>query len=390
MRIRSFGNAIVIFTTVVASFILSTRAASSENEVYFAGLAYTGNASDVNLVLPSTSAILNSEGMSRVQNAIRSTLNLNPPKNFRLIYDDLAYTARGTSAVVLAATLDRETILIEKIGNDYKILVELAGQALFFDFRENQILFSYPITVQHIDYKNYEPTPLDINNILAAILFEQDASSFSDNFVKKLADISLPDYAARRFRVVSVEVSDSIRSRHKNLIDNLFDTGVIGHELSKILSDNLAIPILPYKSGQAIGGAMSIRFANADIFNLRIPDADYEISLDVSDFRGRTLEETRAFRQELIGAFFDIKVVEPLSGRVFFGQSLRQGATKVIPSTQDGYDEDAAYYETLILGLNEFSKSITGGNREWVNQQSDSRQLSRQLEPLRNLIDRSR
>lgn len=60
-----------------------------------------------------------------------------------------------TSATVLAAALDRELVSVEPIGNQYKVLVEVALQALFFDFRERQVIASYPLTLQRIDVQDY-------------------------------------------------------------------------------------------------------------------------------------------------------------------------------------------------------------------------------------------
>jgi hypothetical protein len=57
----------------------------------------------------------------------------------------------------------------------------------------------------------------------------------------------------------------------------------------------------------------------------------------------------------LLGAVFNIAVIEPLSGKVFFDQQLRKGATKTVPVTQAAVDVWAAQYETLLVGLDALS-----------------------------------
>ncbi len=47
----------------------------------------------------------------------------------------------------------------------------------------------------------------------------------------------------------------------------------------------------------------------------------------------------------LFGAFFTAKVTEPFSGKVYFEQPLRKGATKVVPVTQWQVDQWSASYE---------------------------------------------
>lgn len=383
---RAIKKFFVLFALIkICSF--SSFVFGETREIYFAGVAFTGSAEDASNVLRYTSELLSAEGLVQLNGQLSQSLLDSPPKNFNIVFDRLANIDYGSSALVLAATMDRETVIVEQIGDEYKLLVELAGQALFFDFREKQILSSYPVTVQYIDVSKERPGIEAINSILETILFDSGERSFVHLITKKLENINFPQAAVRRIRVASIEVGDSIKSEHPLLTKTLFDTGIIGHEFSKILSDKLNIAILPYRSGQALGGAMAARFANGDIFNLIIPEADYEIHLHVDDFRGRTLNETRSYRQELLGAFFRIDVIEPLSGRSFFDQNLKQGATKVIPATQKEFNVGEAYYETLLVGLAEFATSVAEGNEEWIAQQDEVRKLNRSFASLQELIE---
>jgi len=356
-------------------------------DIYFAGVAFTGNALDTSSVLPYTSEILSAESQALLNRQFHQSLLEKPPQNLTIVFDRLANLDDGSSALVLAATIDRETVIVDKIGDVYKILVEVAGQAIFFDFRERQIISSYPVTVQYIDARETEPSSDDISKIFESILFGLGESSFIPLITKKMETVTLPQAAARRIRVSAVEVSESVKSNYSLLNQTLFDTGVIGHEFSKILSDELNLSILPFQSGQALGGTMAARFANGDIYNLTIPEPDYEIRLYIEDFKGRTLNETPAFRQELFGAYFRISVTEPLSGRSFFDRNLKQGATKVIPSTQADFDADQAYYETLLVGLSGFSASSANEKENWITQQDEPRKLKREFASLQELIE---
>uniref|UniRef100_UPI00203FDB28 hypothetical protein n=1 Tax=Enterobacter hormaechei TaxID=158836 RepID=UPI00203FDB28 len=53
----------------------------------------------------------------------------------------------------------------------------------------------------------------------------------------------------------------------------------LAHELSKTLSSNTGVGLLPPASGQAIGGAMAARFADGKVYQMKIPEPDYVINL---------------------------------------------------------------------------------------------------------------
>ena len=109
----------------------------------------------------------------------------------------------------------------------------------------------------------------------------------------------------------------------------------------------------------------STRFADGVVYDLRIPEPDYRIVVQVDDFREKTLSQTAGFRQQLYGAFFHVTADEPLSGTVYFDQSLRQGTTKAIPASQDVVDSASAYYETLLAGFSSFANAAQGGASAW-------------------------
>ena len=360
---------------------------ASQPDVFFAGIAFTGSAADAEENLPITTRILAGTGHSEMNQVLLSGLMESPPSHFRIIADELATLDGRSSSIVLAATLDRETITIEQIRDGYKVLVEVAAQALFFDFRESQVLFTFPVTLQYVDLTHKSPPDSNYKEtIVRHMLFGTHPESMTTVFVQRLSAMQLPSAASRRLQLTELNISPELLGRYERL-NGMFHSGTIGHEFSKWFSHELGIALLPYRSGQAIGGAMAARFADGRVFNLRIPDPDYAIRLTVEDFRGRRIQETPAFRQELLGAFFRVSVVEPLSGRQYFDLSMRQGATKTIPATQPDYDEFAAYYETLLLGFSSFSGAAGGGNDEWRRAQPGGRLVARQFSSLGELVN---
>jgi hypothetical protein len=367
-------------------FLVSFSVYSQDQEVYFAGVAITGSVGSLEDSHPYVQEVLFKSNPIEINKLFTRSFREKPPTNFELIFDDLGRLDGTTSPIAFAAAIDRETVTIENIAGDYKVLIEVAAQALFFDFRERQTLFTYPITLQHVEIFQSEPEAKEIEYLFRNMLMGESETSFVPVLVDRLSSVTLPNAATRRIQLVELTSSSAINDKFEQF-STFLQTGVIGHEFSKIFSYEQNLAMLPFSNGQAIGGAMAARFASGDVFNLKIPAPDYEITVNIDDLRGRRIQETRAFRQELFGAFFHINVKEPLSGRIYFDQSLRQGATKTIPATQGSFDEFAAYYETILLGFSSFARSLDGRGEDWRREQTGGRELSNQLKELQELIN---
>ncbi|MFC3815005.1 hypothetical protein [Lysobacter sp. GCM10012299] len=352
----------------------------------FAGIAYTGAADHAKRALPIVDTEMK-DRLPEINRQLRDGLTARPPANFDVNASQLAELAGSSSAIVMAVALDRETATVERIGDKYKVLFELAGQVLFFDFRERQVLFSYPVTLQHITALPTSPTPTEKAAIANQIVFGSGPSDLTAVVADTVANLALPGSSSRRIQLVDVRLAPAVGGK---VSQAMADSALIGHEFSKILASTLRLPMLPHAQGQAIGGAMAARFADGTAYTLRIPEPDYRMVLDVVDFRQKTLSETPAVRRQLYGAFFNLRVEEPLSSTVYFDQPLRQGSTIDIPSTQEDVDTDAAYYETLIAGFSSMSQAINGGAAPWAGEQTGGRDFTKQLKSLKELIAKCR
>ena len=303
----------------------TVQAADKSQQAYWAGFAYTADAAAVQATTPHAHAVLERRGLVPLNQTLAQSLKRRAPAHLELIDQPVAMLDGTTSATVLAAALDRELVSVEPIGDQYKVLVEVALQALFFDFRERQVIASYPLTLQRIDVQDYRPDNDDIDAIVADLLYGGADTSLSQVLAASLAQARLPDAAVRRLQVGGVTLSDAVRAK---LPDPKWEAplrATLAHELSKTLSSNTGVGLLPPASGQAIGGAMAARFADGKVYQLKIPEPDYVINLQVDALKNGVIEETPAMKTMLFGAFFTAKVTEPFSGKVYFEQPLRKG-----------------------------------------------------------------
>lgn len=388
-RTRARGVWLWVCGLVVVFASGAVQAADKSQQAYWAGFAYTADQSAVKASTPRTAAVLEARGLPTLNKALWARLSVQKPTQLELIDQPLAMLDGTTSATVLAAALDRELISVEPIGNQYKVLVEVALQALFFDFRERQVVASYPITLQRIDVQDYRPDSDDVDAIIADLLYGNAATSLPQVLAATLNPAKLPDASVRRLQVGEVTLSDAARAKLPDPALEPVLRATLAHELSKAVSSNTGIGLLPPATGQAIGGAMAARFADGKVYQLKIPEADYVIKLKLDAMKHGVINETPAVKTMLFGAFFNVSVVEPFSGKVFFDQPLRKGATKVVPVTQWQVDQWSASYETVLAGLDAFAGAAArrADSRAWLDEQKPGgKPLQQQTQALQELI----
>lgn len=372
---------------VIGSPVYAQDAARSLTEIYFAGIAFTGDKAAAELSFPHSDALLSAAGEIGILNAaLLADLEHSPPANFKL-RSDLANLDGSTSAVAVAASIDRETVVVEQIGERYKVLVEIAANALFFDFREKVVLASRPVTLQRIDIADSEPDTARIRETVRHLLTSPEADGFVVNLAEAIREAVLPQASSRRIQVSSVDLSEQAQleltgeGRNAAVLQ-----ATLANELTKLLGDRQHISLLPYQKGQAIGGAMSARFADGRVYMLTIPAPDYSITVQVDNLKNKVAQETAVARNLLYGAYFTVSVIEPLSSRVYFSRALRQGSTRLVPLTQTHVDHAAAHYENLLVGFDAFAKAIDDPSSSWAKQQTDPGSLKKHLKTLAELV----
>lgn len=383
---RARGGLFVLF---FATLCASVSEQANAKQVYWAGFAFTGSDSELAQAAPHVDAALKRHGVAQLNQALLAAQQRNPAAGLDLSHDDLGRLDGSTSAVVVAAALDREVVSVEKIGGQYKLLVEIALQALFFDYRESQIIASYPLTLQRIDVLSAQPSQAQIDAIVDQLMFGPRSTDLAAAFAGTMSAVRLPDAAVRRMQVVSVELTDAAQSVISTPEAAEVVRATLGHELSKILGAGTGMGLLPPSTGQAIGGVMAARIADGRVFQLKIPAPDYAIHVTVDSLRNGVINETTSTRQVLFGAFFSVRVEEPFSGKVYFEQPLRKAAIKVVPATQQSIDYRSAGFETLLAGFQAFTNvaAAQADYRDWLREQKPGgKALLTQSHALQELI----
>lgn len=362
---------------------------------YFAGFAFIGDDAAVVMSYPYTSALVaeQSGNVSVLDESLRRQAHRVTNSTFSLEFEQLASLKPGVdSAVVVAFALDRETVSVEQIGGEFKLLIELSAQALFVDFREMAVIASYPIVIQYIDVKSSRPSREAIAEAVRDLYLGESGHSIFDAFTTTLQGVQLNPAVARRIRVTQVTIEESARSildpsgaTHPGLVE-----AALAQDFSKFLSANQNVPVLPPAKGQAIGNRMATRFSDGRVYSLKIPEADYSIDLRLEELRRVEYAKTSAGQSLVYGAFMHILVQEPLSGTTYFDAKLRNGATKLVPASQKNIDDAAAFEDAVLALIDKFTRSIGTADAAWAEKYAGDRKVAGQMKTLEKVLQSCR
>jgi hypothetical protein len=312
-----------------------------------------------------------------------------------LAFDQLGSIKDADRSTALALAIDRETTSTEHIGDLYKARLEISMQLLFFDFKEKQVLGGFPVILDYIDTKTVPFTDADIqNDFNGMVLGTNGKHSLAGEFAETLAHVSVPSPASRHIRVGSVTLEPRAMAylqQYAPTTDPEILRRQIAQEFGKYLAANQQLSILPYASNQALGGSMAGRFVEGDAFQLKIPEADYDISLDVAGFKKIEHGRSSTSIVYLYGAFVDLAVKEPLSGKVYFSQRIKQGAAENVPVTQTNTDDWTAAYDTMRLLFNNFTLALSNPDGNWAGSSlPPGHEAKAELSSLKGLIQSCR
>jgi hypothetical protein len=364
-------------------------------DVYFAGFAWLGDDASLDASYPYSRALNARTGtaVSPLDAAVSARLRTAAFDGFTVKFDELGSLGPDSpSTLALAFVLDRETVSVETIGDTRKILVELAGQALFFDFRESAVVASFPVVDQYRHVKQSEVTREDIAAIVRNMYFEPGNVNVLDDFAHTLATMRFNPNVTRRIQVTEVQYQPSLRPllpEHFAHDDRGFRIA-LAQDFSKYLSAAQGIPVLPYAVGSAIGNRMAGRFSDGTVFDLRIPEPDYSIRLNLENLRKIEFERSPAGTSYVYGAYLHIRADEPLSNTVFLDATIKNGASKIVPASQTVVNDWPAYQEALLVLMERFAAALSKPEAAWATKHSEDAAMLKEMKTLQKVLQSCR
>ena len=357
----------IFFSSIIFCLTLIGPVTAEEVKIHFAGFSFRGDYAQIETNYPITLSISNQK-LSDQRNILDATL-VDKIQNIKIKGGNIALgelAEFGDGSLILACCLDTELISVEQYDDGFKLVIDLGAQALFFDYSSMKVVASYPIMLELIDYLPNEPDDTIIKDRIQNLLLTRKYNlNLFDDFISILQKIEIKKSYSSSMRVTDVHLEERAIShlplRFKNDPDNF--KIFIAQNLGKFLSNNQGVSILPYTKGNDIGNKMAIRFTDAKVFELAIPEPQFAIELTVRGFKKVCTDQKVSGSCWVYGSFAKIKVYQPMLGKVYMDDKIKQGVSKIVPSTQKTVNDWPSYQNSLMALFNDTTKKFSTDNK---------------------------
>jgi len=374
--------------------------AAPPSVVYFAGFGYAGDFDSINSRFHYTTQLVpahrtgDGTGPSEAENKLLEGVRLLKPANLTLMAGSLA---PGDRAILLVMVQTGETVSTELIGNLYKLYINLRAEALFFDYKSMTILRAYPLSAVYLDALPQKPTDAGIRTAVQRLLYT-DKDSLVARFLQRVERAEPPGLPARCFGVSDVKISPEAAAWIPAYLrgNNVAETW-IADKLTEYLSDRTRAYVLPFAKGYVTGNVMPARMADGTAYNLTVPTPAYPITLEPQALKKLPYDvKTGLGSSYIYASIIHLLIEEPRLPKRYLDARLLNGEAKVVPGNEPPADWPAfeastfELFRKLSLAIHG-SEGLSGPERreieKWINDQDNPRELRRQLQATREVIE---
>lgn len=379
---------------LIAVWILQAHSATAQQapEVAFAGFAYSGAASTIPTRFPHSIKYekeLEGQATSMGQTLLR-LLEKSPPTHLKIIPQIESLKGRD-QALAVALVVGSETVSVEQFGSIHKLMVLVRAQSVFFDFKSMNIVRSYPISFAYIDSFDHLPSKDEIQERVKIVYQGTgDKAGVLSRFTQNVATAEIPAQIPRFLQVKTVQIKPEALEVLPLYIKS--EPGAAetwaADLVSEAISTRVGVPIVPYAKGYAIGNVMSMRISDGTVFELKLPQPDYEINVELSGFRKVKFSEVHGGATTFIyGAYAQMQIEEPLSRKSYLNTALKNGETRVIPASQIYVDDFPNFYDAVNGLFVKLAQTMNNqGDRKWLRSAASAKDIDLQIENTMELM----
>jgi hypothetical protein len=364
-------------------------------DVGYAGFSYAGDFQSIESRFPFTSQIIPTHGGSQAgtpgaaeQQLLEGVRHLQTTQ-FNIIVDSLTELEGRNEAVMVVLEVTDETVSTERFDDVTKLFIDLRGQALFFDFKSSTVLRAYPVSAVYLGALQGEPTDAAKLAKVRELIVGGAQPGLIGQFLQRLARATLPQSVSRFMGVTNVVISPEAVTAFPAYFGG---TGVsetwLADQFSEALLDESGVSLLPYSKGYAIGNTMAAHLADGTAFNLKIPSADYAVSIELVSLKKVLFGEVPAGRSFIYGTFTHLLVEEPLSQHRYFDAVLKNGETKLVPASQSTQENWPAFQDSITGLFKKFAvvASREGADEKWIRSSTPVSNLTQQVSAIRTVL----
>jgi hypothetical protein len=282
-----------------------------------------------------------------------------------------------------------ETVSTERFDDVTKLFIDLRAQALFFDFKSRTVLRSYPVSAVYLGALHGEPTGAAKLEKVRELIVGGVQPGLIGQFLQRLARASLPQSVSRFIGVTNVIISpDAVTAFPAYFSAAGVSETWLADQFSEALLDESGVSLLPYSKGYAIGNTMAAHLADGTAFNLKVPPADYAVSIELVSLKKVLFGEVPAGRSFIYGTFAHLLVEEPLSQHRYFDAVLKNGETKLVPASQATLEDWPAFQDSITGLFKKFAvvASQEGADEKWIRSSTSAPNLIQQVSAIRTVL----
>jgi hypothetical protein len=385
--VRAFG---AILLAAVA--LLPAVSFAQATQVAFAGLAYAGDAASLDKRFPYSRQYEKrlEQANVRADAQIRAAIAKAAPRNFEVLPGLIDELKGRDQAIVTSLVVNSETVSIESFGALRKLFVLVRAQALFFDFKSQTVIRSYPLSFAYIDVFDREPSA---EEVLARVrqVYEGAAGKpgIFARYAEVLAGASLPAQVPRFLKVTDVTLNEAVLA---SLPPYLKDSPGAAETwaadmVSEAISTRAGVPIIPYTKGYAVGNVFPMRVSDGTVFNLKLPEPDYAISVDLSNVKKVQFGQVAAGSSFIYGTYASLSIRVPGMASSYLNSAFKNGETKVVPATQTFVDDFPAYYDSWNALFRRVAEAMAGKDQaSWLKVAASAPDIDSQILKTKELI----
>lgn len=361
-------------------------------EVALAGVAYSGSDNTVAARFPYSKRYEEEQlaaGSPIGQQLFRS-LTSTPSSQLRIVPQIDELKGR-TQALAVALVIGSETVSVEQIGQHQKLTVLIRGQTMFFDFKSMNVVRAYPISFAYIDVLDHVPQPDEIMGRVRLVFQGANGKpGLTGRFVNNVLKAEIPANVPRYLQVTSVKLSPEALDALPDYLKSQPGAAQTwaADLVSEAISTRAVVPIVPYAKGYAVGNVMSMRVSDGTVWELKLPKPDYEIAVEISGFKKLKFNEVQGGATSFIyGAYAQMRIEEPLSGKRYLDTALKNGETRVIPASQAYVDDFPHFYDAVNGLFNKVALAMDGkGDERWLKGAAAAKDIDQQLSETKELV----
>lgn len=378
---------------IIGGFLASQGAhAQAPTEVALAGFAYSGAERTIASRFPYSKRFEDEQQAAGtpIAQQLLQAIATTSASHLRIV-PQIADLKGRPQALAVALVIGSETVSIEQIGQHQKLTVLIRGQTMFFDFKSMNVVRAYPISFAYIDVLDHAP---EADEIMARVrLVYQGANGkpgLTTRFVNNVLQADIPAHVPRFLQVTSVKVAPEALDALPSYLKA--DPGAAqtwaADLVSEAISTRAAVPIVPYAKGYAVGNVMSMRVSDGSVWELKLPKPDYEIAVEISGFKKLKFSEVQGGATSFVyGAYAQMRIEEPLSGKRYLDTALKNGETRVVPASQTYVDDFPHFYDAVNGLFNKVALAMDGkGDERWIKGAAAARDIDQQLSQTKELV----